>query len=38
MVNTENDLSLNPRFIKEIEKRREEYKRGKTVSLEFNQS
>ena len=30
----EDRLSLNPDFIKEIEARRKEYKKGKTVSLE----
>ncbi|MCI0564870.1 MAG: ribbon-helix-helix protein, CopG family [Nitrososphaera sp.] len=30
----EDRLSLNPDFIKEIEERRKEYKKGKTVSLE----
>ncbi|MEW6748481.1 MAG: DUF2683 family protein [Candidatus Micrarchaeota archaeon] len=30
----EDRLSLNPDFIKEIEERRKEYKKGKIVSLE----
>ncbi len=30
----EDRLALNPAFIKEIEKRRQEYKKGKTISLE----
>jgi predicted CopG family antitoxin len=30
----EDRLSLNPDFIKEIEDRRKEYKKGKTASLE----
>lgn len=30
----EDRLSLNPDFIKEIEARRKEYKKGKTLSLE----
>ncbi|MBI2079171.1 hypothetical protein HYT84_00270 [Candidatus Micrarchaeota archaeon] len=30
----EDRLSLNPKFIKEIEERRNEYRRGKTVSFE----
>ena len=30
----EDRLSLNPDFVKEIEGRRTEYKKGKTVSLE----
>jgi PHD/YefM family antitoxin component YafN of YafNO toxin-antitoxin module len=34
MVRIEEELALNPGFIKEIEERRKEYKKGKTVSLE----
>jgi len=30
----EDRLSLNPTFVKDIEERRGEYKKGKTVSLE----
>jgi len=30
----EDRLSLNPAFVKDIEERRGEYKKGKTVSLE----
>ncbi len=30
----EDRLSLNPDFIKEIEERRKEHKKGKTISLE----